>query len=230
MVAELCAMGKSVPWRFESASEQEQQMQYWVDQLDTAHRVQQIWIGRLESRLVRHWPEVCALLKLSSPTLLKALQHWAGPSALAADPQAAATLRRFSHEMLEDQTIDRLIDEAKQTVGVPMSRWDQRRLREDAQAALAAHRQKKEATRRLKELAARHELLPALGQVVGVASACVLWVSVGDPRRYSSGAAYRKAMGLNLAERSSGIYQGQLHISSLAVLAGSSGGRCPTLV
>jgi transposase len=213
VVAELCAMGKSVPWRFESASEQEQQMQYWVDQLDTAHRVQQIWIGRLESRLVRHWPEVCALLKLSSPTLLKALQHWAGPSALAADPQAAATLRRFSHEMLEDQTIDRLIDEAKQTVGVPMSRWDQRRLREDAQAALAAHRQKKEATRRLKELAARHELLPALGQVVGVASACVLWVSVGDPRRYSSGAAYRKAMGLNLAERSSGIYQGQLHIS-----------------
>jgi transposase len=213
VVAELCAMGKSVPWPFEPPSELEQQMHYWVDQLDAAHRVQQVWMGRLESRLARHWPEVCAVLKLSSPTLLKSLQRWAGPTALAADPQAAATLRRFSHEMLEDLTIDRLIDEAKQTVGVDMSRWDRRRMREDAESALTAHRQKREASKRLRELGSKHELLPALGEVVGLPTACVLWVSLGDPRRYGSGAAYRKAMGLNLAERSSGMYQGQLHIS-----------------
>jgi hypothetical protein len=155
VVAELCAMGKSVPWPLERISELEEELRYWVDQLDAAHRVQQVWIGRLESRLVRHWPEVCDLMKLSSPTLLKALKRWAGPAALAADPQAATTLRRFSHRMLDDQTIDRLINEARQTMGVPMGRWEQRRLREDAQAALAAHRQKKEATRRLKQLSAK---------------------------------------------------------------------------
>src|SRR5262249_54494581 len=51
------------------------------------------------------------------------------------------------------------------------------------------------------------------GRAVGVPTACVLWVGVGDPRNYGSGAAYRKAMGLNLVEHSSGTYQGQLRIS-----------------
>jgi transposase len=40
-----------------------------------------------------------------------------------------------------------------------------------------------------------------------------LWVSTGDPRKFDSAAAYRKAMGLNLVERSSGTYQGRLRIS-----------------
>ena len=213
VVAELCAMGKSVPWPLNQPDEVEQELAYWVDQLDAAQRVQQVWIGRLESRLARHWPEAGEVLKLSSPTLLKALRRWAGPAALAADPQAAGMLHRFSGRLLTEQTIDRMVHEARQSVGVRMSGWDQRRMRDDAEQALLAHRQKRAASRRLRELAGRHELLPALGQVVGVPTACVLWVCLGDPRRYDSGAAYRKAMGLNLAERSSGMYQGELRIS-----------------
>jgi transposase len=94
-----------------------------------------------------------------------------------------------------------------------MDPWDERRVRDDAEQALLAHRQKRAAKARLHELARRHELIPALGAVVGVPTACVRWVCLGDPRNYSSGAAYRKAMGLNLAERSSGMCQGQLRIS-----------------
>jgi transposase len=213
VVAELCAMGKSVAWPLRQPDEQEQELAYWVDQLDAAHRVQQVWIGRLESRLARHWPEANQKMKLSSPTLLKALRHWGSPAALGADPQAAATLARFSHQLLDQASIDRLVREAKQSVGVRMNPWDQRRLREDADHALLAHRQKAAAERRLRELAAQHALIPALGAVVGIPTACVLWVCVGNPRHYSSGGAYRKAMGLNLAERSSGMYQGQLRIS-----------------
>ena len=56
-------------------------------------------------------------------------------------------------------------------------------------------------------------MLQAQGKVVGVPTACVLWVSTGDPRDFDSAGAYRKAMGLNLAERSSGTYQGRLRIS-----------------
>ncbi len=36
---------------------------------------------------------------------------------------------------------------------------------------------------------------------------------MGDPGKYHAAAAYRKAMGLNLKERSSGAYKGQLRIS-----------------
>jgi transposase len=49
--------------------------------------------------------------------------------------------------------------------------------------------------------------------VVGWATACVLWVYLGNPANYHCAEAYRKAMGLNLKERSSGRYQGQLKIT-----------------
>ena len=52
-----------------------------------------------------------------------------------------------------------------------------------------------------------------MGEVVGPVTACVLWVELGNPQDYHCGAAYRKAMGLNLKERSSGRWQGQLKIS-----------------
>ena len=78
---------------------------------------------------------------------------------------------------------------------------------------LAARQQANRAQRRLRELAAGHPVLQAQGKVVGVPTACVLWTSTGDPRHFDSAGAYRKAMGLNLAERSSGTYQGRLRIS-----------------
>jgi transposase len=213
VVAELCAMGKSAPWPLARGTELEQEIAYEVDRLDAAHRLHQFWCGRLESRLARHWPEVGGVLKASSVTLLKGLLKWGSPAALAADDQAAATLARLGGRMLKAEKVQRLVNEARTSVGVRLTAWDQRRLREDARQALAAHQQKRQAKHRLKELAATHELLPALGKVVGPATACVLWACLGDPRRYSSAAAYRKAMGLNLAERSSGMYQGQLRIS-----------------
>ena len=213
IVAELCALGKSSPWAFDRGSELEQEMAYWVDQADVCCRLHQFYCGRLESRLARHWPEATEVLKVSSGTLLRSLLHWGGPAALGADPQAATTLRRFSHNLVEEQTIQKLIHQARQSVGVRLTSWDQRRMRDDAKAALAVRCQKRHATRHLAELSAKHPLLPALAKVVGVATSCVLWVCVGDPRRYDSGAAYRKAMGLNLKERSSGQFKGQLRIT-----------------
>ena len=50
-------------------------------------------------------------------------------------------------------------------------------------------------------------------QSAGWATACVLWVYLGNPADYHCAQAYRKAMGLNLKERSSGRYQGQLKIT-----------------
>jgi transposase len=50
-------------------------------------------------------------------------------------------------------------------------------------------------------------------KAVGVATACVLWVHLGDPSAYHCPQAYRKAMGLNLKECSSGIYPGQVRIT-----------------
>ena len=56
-------------------------------------------------------------------------------------------------------------------------------------------------------------MLQRQAAAVGVVTACVLWVRLGSPEAYRCGAAYRKAMGLNLKERSSGRWQGRLMIS-----------------
>src|SRR5262249_31491464 len=69
------------------------------------------------------------------------------------------------------------------------------------------------ARRRLRQLAASQPTIGAMGEVVGLVTACVLYVELGNPQDYPCGPAYRKAMGLNLKGRSSGRWQGQLKIS-----------------
>jgi transposase len=84
---------------------------------------------------------------------------------------------------------------------------------ECAANALAAQRETKSAKARLEELGQKNEALCRMSKAVGMVTACVLWVTLGDPANYHCGEAYRKAMGLNLKERSSGKYHGQLKIS-----------------
>ena len=101
----------------------------------------------------------------------------------------------------------------RQTAGVPAGRWDEERLRRYAQQVQDGLAQQRQARRRLRQLTPQQPSSQAMGEVVGPVTACVLWVQLGNPQDYHCGAAYRKAMGLNLKERSSGRWQGQLKIS-----------------
>jgi transposase len=90
---------------------------------------------------------------------------------------------------------------------------ERRRVQEYAEQVLAARREMRRSQRQLRLLAREQPVLQAMGRAVGVPTACVLWAYLGDPRGYSSGPAYRKVMGLNLVERSSGEHHGELRIS-----------------
>ena len=87
------------------------------------------------------------------------------------------------------------------------------RMQQYATMALAAYREIQKARRRLEELGQGYEVICRQAKVVGMATACVLWVALGDVRNYPCGEAYRKAMGLNLKEHSSGKHKGELKIS-----------------
>jgi transposase len=114
---------------------------------------------------------------------------------------------------LQRTKIEQLIVSAVRTAGTRQGPRDVQRLQQFAALALAARRETRKARRRLTVLAANSAILQRQAAVVGAATACVLWVALGDPSDYPCGAAYRKAMGLNLKERSSGRYQGQLKIT-----------------
>ena len=213
VVAELVALGKAKLWEYQAADSWEEELAYWVEDMVTQRQILNIWQGRLEGLLSRHWPEASQVLKLSSGTLLRVLKRYGSPQALAADPEAAKQLTRWGGRMMAPEKIDQLLAGARSSVGVRVGEWPKRQIQEYAEQALSARQQAARAERQLRRLAEGNAVLQAQGKVVGVPTACVLWTSTGDPGKYYAAAAYRKAMGLNLVERSSGTYQGSLRIS-----------------
>lgn len=213
VVAELAAMGKASAWPYQAPPQWEQELAYWVDWLDAQRGLLSMWSGRLEGLLARHWPEATRVLKITSGTLLRALVHYGGPAALAADAQAQARLAGWGGRWLQADKVHSLLQGAKSSVGVRQGAVETKRLQEYARQALEARRQMRHSSRQLAELVQGQEVLQRQARAVGCGTACVLWASVGDPRDYPCGAAYRKAMGLNLTEKSSGTVQGKLHIS-----------------
>jgi transposase len=213
VIAELAGLGKAQPWDYEAPSEWDQELVYWVEQMVAHRQILRTWQGRLEGLVSRHWPEATRVLKLTSVTLLRALEHYGDPKSLAADSDAAEQLCRWGGIFLAPEKAKRLVAEAESSVGVRVGGWERRQIQEYAHEALVTRQQAEKAQRRLCELAVGNKVLEAQGKVVGTATACVLWTGVGDPGKYHAAAAYRKAMGLNLKERSSGTYQGQVKIS-----------------
>lgn len=213
IIAELCWMGKASPWPWQERPEMDQALRFWVRKLDTAQRIKQVYCGKLEALLARHWPEAPMLLKQSGATLTQALARWGDPRQLAADPQAAQVLRSFGGHYLSDQKIQRVIASAAATLGVRMDTWQVREMRQVASAIVRRRRAIAACRKELRKLTRDHPVIQAQKPAIGLTTACVLWMCLGDVRNYPSAAAYRKAMGLNLKERSSGMLQGKLGLS-----------------
>jgi len=213
VVAERAAQGRSWPWPWHVPSEDEQERAYQVDGLDGQRRQLVLWCGRVEALRSRHGPEATRWLKATSGVRLRCLATYGGPRGLAGDPDAVTRVRRWGKGFLSNDKALALVASAPQTAGVTRGRWDEERLRRYAQAIQHCQREMRGARRRLRALAQGQETIQALGEVVGVPTACVLWVALGNPAAYHGGPAYRKAMGRNLAERSSGRWEGRWKIS-----------------
>jgi transposase len=213
VVAELAALGKAALWTYQVRPPWEQELAYWVDWLEAQRQLLVLWSGRLEGLLARHWPEATRVLKVTKATLLHALVHYGGPAALAADEQAEARLASWGGHWLDADKLQRLLQGARSSVGIRQGEVEKRRLQEYAAQALQARQQMRRSQRELAKRVRGQPVLQAQARVVGAATAAVLWAGVGDPRDYGCGEAYRKAMGLNLTEYSSGTKQGELHIS-----------------
>ena len=213
VIAELCAIGKSSRWDYELSSEDESRMRLLVEWIDGQDRVRRLWLGRLEAVLARHWPEATRVMELRSGTLLRALVHYRCAAELAADPTAKQKLLGWGGTLLKEQKAAALVESARTTLGVRQNAADRERVGQCARQALDASLQVNRSKSRLKELAKGNRVIERQAAAVGIATACVLWTRLGNPHDYPAADAYRKAMGLNLTERSSGQYKGRTHIS-----------------
>ncbi len=213
IVAELSAMGKSTLWAFEPPSDTDRQMSYWVDWQAAQRRILNGWYGRLEGLLARYWPEATGTLPLNSGVLLRCLAEYGGPRSLGSDSQGISRVLGWGRGHLSRAKAEQLVSEARGTVGVRQSETDVLQLQQYGDLALECRREIRGSEKALKTLVQDHATIQAQAGVVGVVTACVLWVHLGDPALYDCGAAYRKAMGLNLTEFSSGKWKGRVKIS-----------------
>jgi transposase len=168
---------------------------------------------RLESWLARHWPELTEMLELTSATLLALLGRIGGPKQVSADPtKARALMRGMSHQLMDPAKIDLVIESASRSAGVPMLDLERETLMaiaDEAQRSLRAFSSAKTSLEKLTLQTHAQLMAPAVGKT----TAAVFATFVGDPALFPSSAAYVKAFGMNLKEKSSGKFQGRLKIT-----------------
>ena len=170
--------------------------------------------NRLEAYLSRHWPEVLGLFDLDSVTLEKLLITYGSPQAIAADAeQAAKDMKAWGGHFLSAEKIAYVIDSAVGTIGQPCINAERRYLQ-----ALATEMQhsrcQRQAAKQLLEASVEADAgLKEMAALIGKLTTAILIGLHLDPRNFSSAHSFLKALGLNLTEKSSGQYHGQLKLS-----------------
>ena len=213
IVAELTAFGKGRPWPLVADSQTLQEVKYHVRRMDCYRNLQVRWIGRLEALLAKHWPELTAVLKLGSVTLLKLLMHYGSAGRLSADASAGEQLRKWGGAKLTEAKIAQVLESARTTRGIRPTVSESLWMGDVAREALASLRQIQTCEKELVRLLKGEKKFSRYVGAVGASTLAVLWATVGDPREYDSSGSFLKALGLNLKERSSGRRVGELAIS-----------------
>lgn len=211
ILAKLHVDGISAPWP--PATDDKRNLRAAIDLMDLYQERYLQLVHRLESWLARHWPELPAIVELTSATLLALLGRIGGPvQVAAASAKARALMRGMSHQLMDSAKIDRVIESASRSAGVPMLDLERETLMaiaNEAQRCLRAYTTAKTSLEKITLQTHAQLMAPTVGKT----TAAVFATFVGDPNLFNSSAAYVKAFGMNLKEKSSGKSQGHLRIT-----------------
>ena len=210
LLGRLYLEGFSTEWSAESEAQRE--LAAAVREVTLYQAEAQRHLGRLEAYLARHWPELPSLLGLQSATLLELLMTYGDPDEVVRSAEASrALMRRVGR--LSSNKIDRILASATATIGIAMIAAERRLMQTFAREMRRARQALRAAKQRVEQLSESSPVIRELARPLGVMTAAVLVVEVGDPRHSVAAASYRKAFGLNLKVRSSGKLKGQLRIT-----------------
>jgi len=211
ILAKLHVDGVSTPWP--PVAEEKRELRGAVELMDLYQERYLQLVHRLESWLARHWPELPEMLELTGATLLALVGRIGGPAQVAAAPEKARRLMRgMSHGLMDSAKIDRVVESAAHSLGVPPLPRELQALMaiaDEAQRSLRAYTSAKTALEKLSMQSSSQRM----AGTVGKATAAVFTCFVGDPTLFPSTASYVKAFGLNLKEKSSGKHVGRLKIT-----------------
>lgn len=171
-------------------------------------------LNRLEAKLARYWPELPTVLKLDSATLLRTIEEYGGPNAVAKEAdKALLKMKKIGGSSLSMEKCRKAVESSNTTIGVPMLDTERNSLKELATEIIRNREAAKNAKKAIERSVSNSPKIAPMSKLVGRVTAAVLFVVLGDPSNYHCAAAYQKAAGLNLKERSSGKHKGQLRIT-----------------
>jgi transposase len=170
--------------------------------------------NRLEAFLSRHWPEVTYLLSYDSVALEQLLMKYGSPEDVAAHPEEARRIvEKASRRMLKPEKIRAVIQSAGTTLGVPCIEAEKHYLQALASEMNHSRRQRSMTKDALEAEIDSDGQLTEMTKLIGKVTTAVLLSFHLDPRKFECARSLQKAMGLNLKEKSSGRYTGQLKLT-----------------
>ena len=212
LVARLHLQGASELW--EKRGELERECRARMGVLSYLEKNQQRLVNRLEALLSRHWPESLSEGALQRKSFVVLLAEEPSPGRIAAAAERSEELlRRASRGKLSEEKRSSLVRSAGSTLGVAMMAAEREEVSWMARELLRIRAEIQRVETQLEELPRSDREISDLRQVVGAKTAAALLALIGRPSRYRNAHAFRKSLGLNLKEKSSGKHQGQLRIT-----------------
>jgi transposase len=215
IIGKLHLDGLSKTWP--EKSERQRQLAAALSMADIYHRQYHDNLNRLEAQLARVWPELPRILPLTSASLPALLMSYGSPRKTVADAQNARDLlKKTSNSALSHSKIGKVIESAANTIGVAMILEEEEaieRLAAEIERNRVALRESKKKVERIMSSADLPDGIKKMSAAAGAITTATLLCKLGEPTLYDSAGAWLKAAGLNLKERSSGMYKGVLKIT-----------------
>jgi transposase len=152
VIAELCAIGKGVPWPYVSPSDELAEIGFQVRRMEVFQGEIVRWSGRLESLLAKYWPELSKLVKPGRISILSLLLKYAGPEFVAISETAVDEITSWSKAKMWEAKACSIVRSAETTLGVPMASHDKQWLQEVCQRILDSKRSMSACDKKLRVL------------------------------------------------------------------------------
>jgi transposase len=212
LIAHLHAQGISSRWKEKST--EERAMRALIDEHGLHQSPLERGRGQMEAVLAEYFPELGEMISHSCTWHLHLLQEFPSPAQIAAAPDAVASLlRRVARGHLSQEKIERIVSLAQSSLGASMLEDEGRQVSALARTLLYHREQQREVEKRIRQKMNQRADLAQLLELLGPVTTAAIVADLGHPAHYGSSAAFEKAVGLNLKEKSSGKHQGQLRIT-----------------
>ena len=214
LVARLSLMELSDAWK--KRPERDRKLRAILREYRDADKRLDRLTGRMEALLARCWPEVTTELDLRTATLQELIAEYGAPGEVASDPKGVReTIRRVSRGKVGGERIETILELARETTGAEPTSREIEELKRVAGQMREAEAEVRRCRQELEDVVDaageddRDSEIGRLREFGGVKLAATLIGKLGAPSAYESAAAYEKAAGLNIREKSSGKRQGQ---------------------